>query len=64
MEQQIRSIGLRETTDTCPACGYTDGFNVSFRQYIGKMKVILICPECHARFDPTWFIDWSVEQTL
>ena len=64
MAQELTPIGLRETTDTCPACGFSDGFHVSFQEYIGRMKVILICPECHKRFDPTWFIDRAVEQTL
>ncbi|UCH88622.1 MAG: hypothetical protein JSV49_10265 [Thermoplasmata archaeon] len=54
MEQQIQKLELKDTVDTCPVCGYTDGFNVSFQQNGNKIKIILICPDCHARFDPGW----------
>ena len=40
----------------CPVCGYNDGFHVSF-QFDDNSKqgsVILICPDCHSRFDMGW----------
>ena len=40
----------------CPTCGYNDGFHVSF-QIEGSSKeglVILICPNCHQRFQMGW----------
>jgi len=42
--------------DTCPVCGYTDGWHVSFKTEDGAKKIILICPQCHSRFDPEWSI--------
>jgi len=63
MEREIKKIGLRQTTDTCPVCGYTDGFHVSFKEHIDRMRIILICPECHSKFDPTWEIKREIEQT-
>ena len=46
---------------TCPACGYTDGFHVSFKT-VGrheKAEIYLICPNCHSRFRPGWHVDLS-----
>ena len=63
MDAEIKKIGLKEITDTCPECGYKNGFHISFKEHIGKLRIILICPECHVRFDPTWEIDRRVEQT-
>ena len=41
---------------TCPACGYTDGFHVSFNLLDsgGEAEIILICPSCNARFALGW----------
>jgi hypothetical protein len=46
---------------TCPACGYTDGFHVSFKMAAGKKKaeIYLICPNCHSRFRLGWQADLS-----
>ena len=42
---------------TCPACGYTDGFHVSFNLANGNdAEIVLICPSCHARFTLGWNI--------
>ena len=40
----------------CPACGYEDGFHVSFnfKNDSGKGEIILICPACHQRFEIGW----------
>lgn len=39
----------------CPACGYKDGFHVSFRMTGPKEgQIILICPSCHSRFENGW----------
>ena len=44
-----------ELTD-CPECAYTNGFHVTFvRSDGGKLKIILVCPSCSAKFD----IDWT-----
>ncbi|MDY7032113.1 MAG: hypothetical protein SVY10_09445 [Thermodesulfobacteriota bacterium] len=54
MNDEIRRIPLDESIDTCPVCGYADGFHVSFKVNNGIRTVILICPECHTRFDAMW----------
>ena len=64
METKINKLQIKGTTDTCPVCGYTDGFHVSFKPHIDQLKIILICPDCHARFDPNWEIDKSIEQSI
>ncbi|MDY6863498.1 MAG: hypothetical protein SV062_11005 [Thermodesulfobacteriota bacterium] len=54
MEKEIRKIDADKSVDTCPACGYSDGFHVSFKIYNETRNIILICPQCHERFDPDW----------
>ena len=52
---------------TCPSCGYALGFHTSFvrtgpdrntpaTSIRGVHRVILICPECGARYDVGWQI--------
>jgi len=45
----------------CPECSYTDGFHVSFKksQSRTRWQVILICPQCHARYQIDWNVDLS-----
>lgn len=60
---------------TCPACGYTLGFHTSFVSAgTGRdtsiqpspegYRVILICPECGARYDVGWRISLSLSDSL
>lgn len=44
---------------SCPSCGYTDGFHVSFKVEgaDGKAEIFLICPNCHKRFQLGWHVD-------
>lgn len=35
----------------CPACGYERGFHISFRTTEAGLGVVLICPNCGARYD-------------
>lgn len=56
MERDIKKLKLEGTTDTCPVCGYDDGFHTSFTVSENNIFIILICPECHAKFDPGWEI--------
>jgi predicted RNA-binding Zn-ribbon protein involved in translation (DUF1610 family) len=46
---------------TCPACGYTDGFHVSFKMMptAEKAEIYLICPNCHSRFRLGWQVSLS-----
>jgi predicted RNA-binding Zn-ribbon protein involved in translation (DUF1610 family) len=41
---------------TCPSCGYTDGFHISFRVQDNSKDadIFLICPNCHSRFELGW----------
>lgn len=57
MNNDIKDLEIKGTVDTCPVCGYTDGFHVSFKVENGKTRIILICPDCHSRFNPDWKID-------
>lgn len=54
METKIHPLKMEGTVDTCPVCGYTDGWHVSFKVKEGVRHIILICPQCHSRFDPEW----------
>ena len=63
-EKKIQKLSIKGPTDTCPACGFSNGFRVSFTQHIDKVKVILICPECQARIDVNWLIEKSVDQMM
>jgi len=57
-DEQAMRIKARGTLSECPACGYKDGFHVSFyrSEKSVKSKVILICPSCHKRFDIGWCV--------
>jgi hypothetical protein len=46
---------------TCPICEYEDGFHVSFQMKNGSHNadVILICPNCHNKFDVGWEVKLS-----
>jgi len=52
-EEELKIEGR---VDTCPACGYTDGFHISFDKVGSTAKIILICPQCQARYDPDWAV--------
>lgn len=54
METKIHPLKIEDTVDTCPVCGYTDGWHVSFKVKDEERVIILICPDCHSRFDPDW----------
>ncbi len=64
MVEEINKLTIAGTVDTCPVCGYTDGFHISFKVHLGRIKIILICPECHARFDPYWEVPRSEVQLV
>lgn len=38
----------------CDVCGYKLGFHVSFEKKDQKHRVILICPQCGAKFNIHW----------
>lgn len=71
----IQPIKVGEELHKCPACGYEYGFHTSFiSTTVGKdgkespvkstkdlYRVVLICPECGARFDAGWRISFCDE---
>ena len=64
MEEESQKLPIKGRVYECPVCGYTDGFHVSFDAIVERIKIILICPECHARFDPSWDIERTAEQRI
>ncbi len=60
-ENKVGTIKPEGEIYTCPTCGYTDGFHVSFSALKNnrKAEVFLICPNCHNRFRLGWHVDLS-----
>jgi DNA-directed RNA polymerase subunit M/transcription elongation factor TFIIS len=57
-KETIEHIKLEDELSICPACGYSDGFHVSFKKAAGPggWNVILICPQCHRKYAAAWHI--------
>jgi len=66
---EITTIRVSGELHTCPACGYDLGFHTSFastnadkvnpvRSTREVFRVILICPECGARYDAGWRVSF------
>lgn len=51
---EIAKIKLTEEFRLCPKCGYELGFHSSFLRDEKGYRIILICPECGARYDVGW----------
>jgi hypothetical protein len=67
---EIKSLKVGDDLHTCPACGYEYGFHTSFLTIQANKdspvkstrevcSVILICPECGARYDVGWRVSFS-----
>ncbi|MCK9591268.1 MAG: hypothetical protein M0Q91_04585 [Methanoregula sp.] len=67
---EIKNLKIGDELHACPACGYEYGFHTSFLTIqAGKgspvkstrdvCSVILICPECGARYDVGWRVSFS-----
>ena len=56
--EKAQSIKPEGEIYACPACGYKDGFHVSFKitGSAQKADIYLICPNCHKRFTLGWQI--------
>ena len=54
--EEIITIGLEGEFRICPQCGYELGFHSSFLRAEEGYRIILICPECRARYDVGWRI--------
>lgn len=62
---EITTIKMENEFRVCPACGYELGFHTSFvnihadkpvpfKSTTDVYRIILICPECGARYDIGW----------
>lgn len=67
---EIRMLKPLDDLHACPACGYALGFHTSFSNASANKdnpvkstretwRVILICPECGARYDIGWRISFA-----
>ena len=54
MARKPARLPVKKTMDTCPQCGYDRGFHVSFRTTAKTVGIILICPNCGARYTTGW----------
>ncbi|MFH1861994.1 MAG: hypothetical protein ABH878_04195 [bacterium] len=60
--RKVQVLRIEDDFHRCPVCEYEDGFHVSFRRDQGnRVPIILICPECHSRFDVGWEISLPAE---
>jgi hypothetical protein len=71
---EIKNIKIEDELRICPACGYELGFHTSFLKLnAGKdspvkstrevYHVILICPECGARYDVGWRVSFTESES-
>ncbi|MFH0964990.1 MAG: hypothetical protein V2A58_13400 [Planctomycetota bacterium] len=53
MSKEIKNVDVLEEFRVCPACNYQRGFRVSFFPLprTRRLRVVLICPDCGARYD-------------
>ncbi len=54
MAKRATGLKLAGTVDTCPKCGYSDGFHVSFSVKKRETEIVLICPNCSSRYRVDW----------
>ncbi len=57
VSEDIKKAALGEEFRVCPACNYELGFHSSFQRSEEGYKIILICPNCGARYDVGWRLD-------
>jgi hypothetical protein len=72
--KEITSLPVETELHTCPECSYQRGFHTSFvsaganrdpvRSTRDVWRVILICPECGARYDVGWRVSFSPVTTI
>ena len=74
VNSEIKNIKIEDELRVCPACGYEYGFHTSFLKMTpGKdspvkstrevYQVILLCPECGARYDVGWRVSFTEPET-
>jgi len=71
---EIKNIKIEDELRICPACGYELGFHTSFLKLnAGKdspvkstrevYQVILLCPDCGARYDVGWRVSFTESES-
>ncbi len=56
VSSEIKRIELGEEFRVCPNCGYERGFHSSFLKAAEGYRIVLICPNCGARYDVGWMM--------
>ncbi len=67
---EITTLTVEHDLHVCPACGYEYGFHTSLINMNAEkdnpvkstrevFRVILICPECGARYDVGWRVSFA-----
>ncbi|MBU0517751.1 hypothetical protein KKA00_01210 [bacterium] len=59
--EKIKTVQVQDEFRTCLVCGYDMGFQTSVVRAGAAVRVILICPECGARFDIGWTVNLPKE---
>jgi uncharacterized Zn finger protein len=54
VSEDIKKINLDEEFRVCPQCSYGLGFHSSLVRSEKGYRIILICPDCGARYDVGW----------
>ena len=71
---EIKNIKIEDELRICPACGYELGFHTSFLKLNAAKdspvkstrevyQVILLCPECGARYDVGWRVSFTESES-
>jgi uncharacterized protein with PIN domain len=71
---EIKTIKIEDELRICPACGYELGFHTSFLKLNASKdfpvkstrevyQVILLCPECGARYDVGWRVSFTESES-
>lgn len=58
----ITPVTLKDEFKVCPACGYQDGFHTMLKKENRAVRLLLICPSCHAIFDPALTLEQPSRQ--
>jgi uncharacterized Zn finger protein len=54
VSEEIKKVELGEEFRICPSCSYELGFHSSFLRSEEGYRIVLICPNCGARYDVDW----------
>nr|WP_320161878.1 hypothetical protein [uncultured Methanoregula sp.] len=68
--EEITPIKVTDELHICPSCGYERGFHTTFlnvnsvkdnpvKSTREVFRVILVCPECGARYDVGWRVTFA-----